>query len=95
MAASTLERPTATVATNLRQKILMCGEAERSSCGNVAPVDAQKQKRIWGENVQNNLSDAELIALLRKQVSAWFSNTNLLLFEELLRRYERAKKEPK
>jgi hypothetical protein len=40
----------------------------------------------------DTLSDAELIALLRKQVSAWFSNSNLLLFEELIRRYEHVRR---
>ena len=37
----------------------------------------------------NKLTDEELIAALRKQVSAWFSNIHLLEFEELLRRYEK------
>ena len=39
------------------------------------------------------LSDEELIALLRHQVATWFSNPNLLMFEELLRRYHNAKQE--
>ena len=38
------------------------------------------------------LSDEDLIAALRKQTAAWFSNPNLLLFEELLRRYKESKK---
>lgn len=38
------------------------------------------------------LSDEALIELLRHQVATWFSNPNLLLFEEMLRRYHNTKK---
>ena len=40
---------------------------------------------------QSELSDDQLIEALRKQVSAWFSNMHLLEFEELVRRYNKAK----
>lgn len=36
------------------------------------------------------VSDAELIADLRKEAAAWFNNVTLLKFEELLRRYKAA-----
>jgi hypothetical protein len=35
-------------------------------------------------------SDSELIAALRKEAAAWFNNATLLMFEELIRRYENA-----
>ena len=35
-------------------------------------------------------SDADLIAHLRKEAAAWFNNATLLMFEELIRRYEDA-----
>lgn len=38
------------------------------------------------------MTDEQLIAVLRRQVSAWFSNVHLLEFEELLRRYAETKK---
>ena len=37
------------------------------------------------------LSDDDLIAALRKEVAAWFSNVHLLEFEELLHRFNRMK----
>lgn len=40
---------------------------------------------------ERDLSDDDLIAALRKQVAAWFSNVHLLEFEELLRRFKKAK----
>lgn len=40
------------------------------------------------------LSDDELIAALRKEVAAWFSNVHLLEFEELIRRFNRLKEKP-
>ena len=40
---------------------------------------------------QESMSDDELIAALRKQVAAWFSNVHLLEFEELIRRFNKAK----
>ena len=36
-------------------------------------------------------SDAELIEQLRKAASTWFRNDDLLLLEELIRRYVHAK----
>ena len=33
------------------------------------------------------MSDEDLIAALRKEVAAWFSNVHLLEFEELIRRF--------
>jgi len=36
---------------------------------------------------ESRLTDDELIAALRKQVAAWFSNVHLLEFEELIRRF--------
>lgn len=38
-----------------------------------------------------DLSDDDLIAALRKEVAAWFSNAHLLEFEELIRRFNKAK----
>jgi hypothetical protein len=38
-----------------------------------------------------DLTDDELIAALRKEVAAWFSNVHLLEFEELIRRFNKAK----
>lgn len=42
-----------------------------------------------------DISDDELVALLRRAVSVWFNNRDLLLFEELLRRWNRLKTEHK
>jgi hypothetical protein len=42
---------------------------------------------------QNDLTDSALISSLRKAASTWFRNYDLLLLEELIRRYEQAKKE--
>ena len=39
------------------------------------------------------MTDDELIEVLRKQVAAWFSNVHLLEFEELVRRYKKAKEQ--
>lgn len=44
---------------------------------------------------QNEIPDEQLIEALRKQVAAWFSNVYLLEFEELIRRYNEAKKDKK
>ena len=38
------------------------------------------------------MTDEQLIEALRKQVAAWFSNVHLLEFEELIRRYNEAKR---
>lgn len=38
-----------------------------------------------------DLSDDELIDLLRRQVANWFNNVNLLRFEELIRRFNKTK----
>lgn len=38
-----------------------------------------------------DMTDDELIEALRKEVAAWFSNVHLLEFEELIRRYNKAK----
>jgi len=40
-----------------------------------------------------NLSTNELIARLRKQAAAWFSNPNILLLEELFRRLKKYEKD--
>jgi hypothetical protein len=40
------------------------------------------------------LSDDDLIAVLRKEVAAWFSNVHLLEFEELIRRFNTLKELP-
>lgn len=40
---------------------------------------------------ESKLSDEELIAALRREVAAWFSNVHLLEFEELIRRFNAAK----
>ena len=37
------------------------------------------------------MTDEELIAALRREVAAWFSNVHLLEFEELIRRFNKAK----
>lgn len=37
------------------------------------------------------MTDEQLIETLRKEVAAWFSNVHLLEFEELIRRYNKAK----
>jgi len=37
-----------------------------------------------------DLSDAELVEHLRRAAAVWFKNTDLLLLEELIRRYARA-----
>jgi hypothetical protein len=34
------------------------------------------------------MSTEELIALLRKEAAAWFNNSSILLFEELIRRLQ-------
>jgi hypothetical protein len=39
--------------------------------------------------LQCNLTDAELIEALRKAASIWLKNTDLLLLEEFIRRYQR------
>jgi len=39
------------------------------------------------------MTDEQLIEALRKQVAAWFSNVHLLEFEELIRRYNKAKEQ--
>jgi hypothetical protein len=36
------------------------------------------------------MTDEELIAALRKEIAAWFSNVHLLEFEELIRRFNTA-----
>ena len=38
-----------------------------------------------------DMTDEQLIEALRKEVAAWFSNVHLLEFEELIRRYNKAK----
>jgi hypothetical protein len=38
-----------------------------------------------------DVSDDDLVDSLRKQVAAWFSNVHLLEFEELIRRFNKAK----
>jgi hypothetical protein len=44
-------------------------------------------------SVQSGMTDDALIEALRKQVAAWFSNVHLLEFEELVRRYKKAKEQ--
>jgi hypothetical protein len=39
------------------------------------------------------VSDDELIAQLRKAASIWFKNTDLLLLEELIKRFKRLTRE--
>jgi hypothetical protein len=38
------------------------------------------------------MKDEDLIAALRRAASIWFKNTDLLLLEEFIRRFERLKK---
>ena len=37
----------------------------------------------------NSMTDAELVEQLRRAASIWFKNEDLLMLEELLRRYAR------
>jgi hypothetical protein len=39
----------------------------------------------------SNISDSNLIEQLRKAASTWFKNSDLLLLEELIRRYHKAR----
>ena len=39
------------------------------------------------------MTDDELIALLRKAAGIWFKNTDLLLLEELIKRFKRLTRE--
>lgn len=43
------------------------------------------------ESTQDQMTDAELVALLRRAAQIWFKNTDLLLLEELISRYRRTK----
>lgn len=43
--------------------------------------------------IRSEMTDDQLIEGLRKQVAAWFSNVHLLEFEELIRRYNKAKEQ--
>jgi hypothetical protein len=38
------------------------------------------------------MTDDELIEILRRAASIWFKNDDLLLLEELIRRYKRTKR---
>lgn len=44
------------------------------------------------EPAQATLTDKELMDKLAHQGAMWFNNTNLLLLNELFRRYERCKR---
>jgi hypothetical protein len=41
------------------------------------------------ESSYTKMTDGELIGALRQAASIWFKNTDLLLLEELIRRYQR------
>ena len=43
------------------------------------------------EPAQAPLTDAELMDRLKHEAAQWFTNTNILLLEELFRRYKHAK----
>ena len=42
-----------------------------------------------GREPMNSMTDAELVEQLRRAASIWFKNEDLLMLEELLRRYAR------
>lgn len=44
-------------------------------------------------NLNAELSDSDLIERLRRLGATWFSNRDLLILEELIRRFQQAKKE--
>lgn len=43
------------------------------------------------ESPQSSLTDFELMDRLKYLAAQWFNNTDILVLEELFRRYERAK----